>query len=203
MEGKKCPYCGRRISYLTTFNEKKRGMHICARCKKESKIKTDMRLIIAFIAVCLMVVMFMIVWNGSGNYNSIWGVVIVAAALVLFYFCTPLFIRYVPLKKYSKFLETDHEANRDFERFTFNKDIFNEVKKNRKPQSKPEEKTVIREVPIIKNVSESHASSDAPLKRVVTRPEFEEEEPEVEFHEDVRTYKPKKAGSKYTANRRF
>lgn len=208
MEGKKCPYCGRRISYFTTFHEKKQGLHSCPRCNKECKIKTDLRLIFGFAAVALIVIMFMIIWLNSGNYNNPLGIVVVAAILLAFYFSTPLFVRFVPLKKYTRSNDDsgyreDNGEQDDFS-YTFNRDVFDEVKKNRRTQSaKPAEKTVVREVPIIKNVSEAQASSsDAPLKRVVSQPEYEEE-PEVEYREEVKTYVPKKKpdGSKYTANR--
>lgn len=207
MEGKRCPYCGRRISYLTTFNEKKRGLHICPRCEKECKIKTDLRLIFAFIAVVLLVIMFMVVWSNSEYYNNILGVVIVAAILILFYFCTPFFVRFVPLKKYSNYDEDEREYYDEMDdvsdsRITFNREIFDEVKRNRHTKPNPNEKTVIRDVPIIKDVSESHASSaDVPLRRI----ENYDDEPEVEIKEQVKQYVPKKKpnGSTYTANRKF
>ncbi len=211
MEGKRCPYCGRRISYFTTFHEKKRGLHTCPRCNKECKIKTDLRLVLGFAAVALLVVMFMIIWNNSQNYNNFLGVVIVAAVLILFYFLTPLFISFVPLKKYynnpyEREYENEGEENEDGD-YVFDRDAFNEVKKNRKPRHTPNEKTMVREVPIIKDVSEAHASSsDAPLKKVthIEKTIFDDE-PEVEFREEVKTYVPKKKpnGQKYTANRKL
>lgn len=152
--GKHCPYCGRRISYFTTFHEKKRGIHTCTRCKKESKIKTDLRLIVAFIAVVLLVIMFIIVWSGSGNYNNFLGVIITAVILLVFYFLTPLFVRFIPLKKYMEEspvreeyeYEYEYEPDYDYEydddipelgedeinkEYTFNRDIFDEIKERR------------------------------------------------------------------------
>lgn len=207
MEGKRCPYCGRRISYFTTFHEKKKGLHTCERCGKESKIKTDLRLMFAFAAVVLLIILFMILWNNSGNYNNVLGILICIAALIVFYFLTPLFIRFVPLKKYSKINETGGAGGDDFENenYLFDRDAFNKIKKNRSNAQLNSEKTMIREVPIIEDVSEAHASSsDKPLRRVHNQPE-PEYEPEVEFREDVKTYVPKKKpdGSRYTANRKL
>lgn len=219
MKNKKCPYCGRRISYFTVFHEKKHGLYTCTRCKKESKIKTDFRLIVAFIALCLAVVLFIIMWNSSKNYNNFLGVVIVALALLIFYFLTPLFVRFVPLKKYRRHSEEQAEQNvgsDSAENFHFNRDAFERVKQNRAAkQTQIEESTKEREleginkepyVPIIRDVSSSHASSDAPLRRVQKpHPQRIEEEPSNQ-EEDVRTYVPRTKrpdGSKYTANRKF
>ena len=73
MSGKKCPYCGRRIPYTTVFHEKKHGLYKCGRCKKESKIKTDFKLLIAFIAVVLIVVLYIILWQTSKFHNQFIG----------------------------------------------------------------------------------------------------------------------------------
>ncbi len=237
--GKHCPYCGRRISYFSTFYEKKRGLHTCTRCKKESKIKTDFRLIIAFIAVILIVLMFMIMWYGSGNYNNFLGVIITAAILTIFYFMTPLFIRFVPLKKYreqdSSYPE-EYEYEYDYDNvpeadeddfsktFTFNKDIFEQIKEKRhstiaKNNTEPEEDighTKVADknyVPIIKDVTEAHASSsNEPLRKVKTpsrshydyesRDNFDDEAP-VYIPRRERKQEEKPNGSKYTANRKF
>ena len=219
MNSKKCPYCGRRISYFTVFHEKKHGLYTCTRCRKESKIKTDFRLIVAFIAMCLAVVIFMILWYSSKNYNNFFGVVIIALALMIFYFMTPLFVRFVPLKKYKRHSEEQAQQSIDTfenENFHFNRDAFERVKQNRAAKRPETEGSnadkVIEEienepyVPIIRDVSSSHASSDAPLRKVQkTPPQRIEAEPAV-VEDDVRTYVPRADrpdGSKYTANRKF
>lgn len=243
--GKYCPYCGRRISYFTTFHEKKRGIHTCTRCKKESKIKTDFRLIIAFIAVVLIVLMFMVVWTGSSYYNNFLGVIITAAILTVFYFCTPLFIRFVPLKKYRHHEVEREEFEYEYEplpdeddiavdsEFTFNRDIFDQIKEKRNSNinhnneqlSDNIENTKIAGgdyVPIIKDVTEAHASSsDAPLKRVNTNEnnEYSQYYGNQEYYDDYEYTDFSETenfddgyptgnddlpdGSKYTANRRF
>ncbi|MCH5298516.1 MAG: hypothetical protein J1E96_02015 [Ruminococcus sp.] len=215
MNSKKCPYCGRRISYFTIFHEKKHGLYTCTRCRKESKIKTDFRLIVAFIAMCLAVVIFMLLWFNSKNYNNFAGVVIIAIALIIFYFLTPLFVRFVPLKKYRKNTEEQTIDSVDNENFHFNRAAFEKVKQNRaakRPESDESRADKVVEqiesepyVPIIRDVSSSHASSDAPLRRVQKTPPKTETEPAAQ-EEDVRTYVPKTSrpdGSKYTANRKF
>ncbi len=235
--GKKCPYCGRRISYFTTFHEKKRGIHTCTRCKKESKIKTDFRLIVAFIAVVLVVLMFMVLWSGSGNYNNFIGVIITAVILLVFYLTTPLFIRFVPLKKYRENdtvreeFEYEYEPAPDIDDetfnngFTFNRDIFDEIKerrhstiaRNNAENLENIEHTKVAEkkyVPIIKDVTEAHASSsEEPLKKVKNTASYSysDYESKDNFDDEPRIYRkqtPKKKterpdGTKYTANRKF
>ncbi|MCH5303940.1 MAG: hypothetical protein J1E41_03670 [Ruminococcus sp.] len=230
---KYCPYCGRRISYFTTFHEKKRGIHTCTRCKKESKIKTDFRLIIAFIAVVLVVFMFMVVWMGSGNYNNFLGVIITAAILMVFYFSTPIFIRFVPLKKYRVQEEPKEEFEYEYEpmsddetfpeesKFTFNRDVFDKVKekrnstitRNNAENSDSIEHTKIADktyIPIINDVTESHASSeDVPLRRVNTPSgNYTDYKTKENFDDEVSSYVQKKVpkkpdGSRYTANRKL
>ena len=39
----KCPYCGRRLSYLTAQQHKKKGEYLCSRCKKESNVYISYR----------------------------------------------------------------------------------------------------------------------------------------------------------------
>lgn len=146
---------------------------------------------VAFVAVVLIAVMFMIVWNGSTTYNDFTGVIVVAAIFTVFYFCTPFFIRYVPLKKYhqrdyerEEFEyeyeplpdEDDVDASNDF---TFNREVFEKIKEKRQStilnynnleNSDNIESTKIADkdyIPIIKDVTEAHASSpDMPLKKM-------------------------------------
>lgn len=218
MKGKKCPYCGRRISYPTVFHEKKHGIYECSRCKKESKIKTSKNLLIAFLAVILVVVLYVIYWIGSGLYTNVLGILPPAILLIVFYFCTPLFIKFVPLKR---FLSTEEkkpekpepkEEIYTAEEFVFDRKVFDEIKNKRHAPSSVEEKIdrIIAEeeqyVPVIEDVSEAHTSSQAPLKKM-TRTYTPEPAPTRVYEEDdVKPYIPQKskpAGSKYTANRKF
>ena len=214
MKGKCCPYCGRKISYLKTFHNKKKGIYTCVRCKKESRIKTDMRLLAAFAAVFLTAVLIVIFWQNSESYNTPWGIFAVAFLFIAFYFCTPFFVRYVALKKNLK-EEPKEEIFKSTvdDDYVFNRDVFDQIKKNRASLRKESaEKEKERLVPVIKDVSEGHASSDTPLKKVNKSPaeriveEIIEENKAMESEEDVKTYTPKAKkpdGSRYTANRKF
>ncbi|MBR1731297.1 MAG: hypothetical protein IJ725_02545 [Ruminococcus sp.] len=214
MKGKKCPYCGRRISYLTVFHEKKHGVYECTRCKKESKVKLDKKLIIFFIILLLLIVLYIIFWRGSGFYNNFLGILPPVVCLIVFYFCTPFFIKFVPLKRFLDDIERKKEEptaseTTPSESFVFDKKIFDEIKNKRNAPASVEEKIdrIIEEepyVPVIEDVSEAHTSSQAPLKRV-TRAAPRAESVQVQ-EEDVKQYVPKKEkpnGTRYTANRKF
>lgn len=226
MKNKKCPYCGRRISYFTVFHVKNRGLYRCTRCKKESKIKTDFRLVLSFLVVCLLVIMFMIFWNTSGFYNSFWGVVIVALLLALFYFATPLFVSFIPLKKYKndikRHIQTSAEEELPGESedrdYVFNRDVFEKAKNNRIHPAKEETAENKADnltdnieaepmVPVIRDVSKAHASFDAPLqKKRHPFPVYEERNIYSTQEEEIKEYTPKKKkpdGSMYTANRKL
>lgn len=216
MKGKKCPYCGRRISYLTVFHEKKHGIYECSRCKKESKIKTDNKLLIAFLAVILIIILYVIFWFSSGLYTNPLGIIPPAVLLLIFYFCSPLFIRFVPLKRFLTYDDKKPETKeikKEYkpEEYVFDRRVFDEIKNKRQSVSSVEEKIdrIIAEeeqyVPVIEDVSEAHtSSSQAPLKKI-PRQYTPQPEPIYE-EEDFKQYVPQKNkpnGSKYTANRKF
>lgn len=216
MKGKKCPYCGRRISYLTVFHDKKHGIYECNRCKKESKIKADKKLLIAYIILVLLIILYFIFWRSSTFYNNFLGIIPPIIALIAFYFCTPFFIKFVPLKRFLDDIERKKEPETTMEEtnpekdFVFDKKIFDEIKNKRNAPSSIEEKIdrIVKEeesyVPVIENVSEAHTSSQAPLKRVYN-PKPTQAQPVIpDPEDDVKQYVPKKEkpnGSKYTANR--
>lgn len=215
MKGKKCPYCGRRITYLTVFHEKKHGVYECTRCKKESKVKIDKRLIISFAALVLLIILYIIFWRNSPFYNNILGIIPPIVCLIVFYFCTPLFIKFVPLKRFLDDIDRKKEAEEAPEEtqtssdFVFDKKIFDEIKSRRTAPSSVEERIdrVLAEeddyVPVIEDVSEAHTSSNTPLKRVTKTPR-PEAPPQKE--DDVKQYVPKKEkpdGTRYTANRKL
>lgn len=216
MKGKKCPYCGRRISYLTVFHDKKHGVYECNRCKKESKIKVDKKLIIFFLILVLLIVLYIIFWKSSGLYNNFFSIIPVIVVLIAFYFCTPFFIKFVPLKRFLDDIERKKETQTAVEEpeapkeFVFDKKIFDEIKNKRHSASSVEERIdkILDEeyVPVIEDVSEAHTSSQAPLKRVV-RPSYPENIENIqEQEEDVKQYIPKKEkpnGTRYTANRKL
>ena len=200
---------------MTVFHEKKHGKYTCSRCKKDCKIKTDMRLMLAFVAVVLVSVLYIIFWMGSSFHNQFIGVVPPIIIMVAFYFCTPLFVSFVPLKEYVKKEEKtpqEYEIIKpEEESFVFDRDLFEQIKQNRNSSPDIDSKIDMvneeHKVPVIKDVSEAHASSDAPLKKVPkSSAKVQPEYWEVPDDEDVKQYVPKNTkpdGTKYTANRKL
>lgn len=219
MEKKKCPYCGRSILYSTIFSYKKKGVFVCSRCKKESKIKIDKRIFPAFFALVLLLIVFMIIWVGAGNGNNILGTIIVAVLLIGFYYLTPLFVTFIPIKKHYNDMVTqkqeENQYNAPQDTFVFNREAFDKIKKqkiagalvNNNDDNNIISNTKIEEkyVPIIEDVKESYVSSfDGPLKKIEKNHQYIAQE---EQYEEVKEYVPKKrkkpTGNKYSANRRF
>src|SRR5574344_1063637 len=110
MKRKKCPYCGKRISYFTLFSEKRQGEHICRRCAKESKIVVRKSILLYFFLAIIAAAVITIMWIGLGFSNNPIGIIGVAIPLIIFYFMTPKFIRILPLKKYRKSMEAARAA---------------------------------------------------------------------------------------------
>ena len=215
MKGNKCPYCGRRISYMTTFHEKNHGVYECTRCKKESKIKIDKKLIITFIVLVLIIILYIVFWRSSGLYNNILGIIPPVILLTAFYFSTPLFIKYIPLKRFLDDIKKSEESGSSVtdtisaDEYIFNRKVFDEIKNKRNTPASSIEKKIERIVeqeekyiPVIEDVSEAHTSSHSTLKRVSSNHSAEQ----TVYEEDVRQYIPKKEkpdGTRYTANRKF
>lgn len=98
MKGKKCPYCGQEISYLTAIMEKDKGEHTCKKCGRNSTIYFVKALRTAIIAAVLTSAAILAIWLIVGDYTNLWGMLWVFLPFLVFYACTPLFYRLVPLK---------------------------------------------------------------------------------------------------------
>lgn len=228
MKNKKCPYCGRRISYWNVFNSKSKGIYECKSCNKKSKVKVDKRLIAFFAIICLVILVFMLMWNMFlGLANNIFGVIIAAVIVFGFYFITPLFVDFVPIKSVLEDNRNKSKGNVEISNssaeYKFNREAFDIIKQRKnkvntipsEPNNAVENKvdslieSIENEpyVPIIENVSEAHFSSEEPLQKVShTRVFPKAEGMQVEDVKINRPQQPKKKrpdGSKFTANRKL
>lgn len=129
MKNRKCPYCGKRISYFTVFNEKQQGEHICQRCGKESKIMIKKNIFVFFLIAIIFAAVIATVWIGLGFINNPIGVLLVAIPLFIFYLCTPRFVRIYPLKKYKKSMEAAKAAREYSGEVKFKRNYGNNIKK--------------------------------------------------------------------------
>lgn len=53
MNNLKCPYCGKKISYLSSIKERADGEHYCKRCKRNSTIYFVRYIKVFIIVICL------------------------------------------------------------------------------------------------------------------------------------------------------
>ena len=98
MKEKKCPYCGQKVSYVTAIMEKEKGEHTCKKCGRNATIYFVKALRAAIIAAIAVSAVILAVWLVIGDYTNLWGMLWVFLPFLVFYACTPLFYRLVPLK---------------------------------------------------------------------------------------------------------
>lgn len=152
MTKKRCPYCGKRISYTASFSNRRNAEYVCPRCGKESKVRIKSSIMIVFAVFAVVSIAIMIVWSVLGFSNNPLGIAFVALPLIVFVFLTPKFVYYEPLKKYKKSMEakkagiaySDNLLISDFKeepfrgrnaqdngQFQINADVFNKIRAER------------------------------------------------------------------------
>lgn len=154
MKIKKCPYCGKRISYVSSYASRRKGEYVCVRCGKESKVVVSKKVIFAFAVAVLISLGIMAGWIFAGLLNNPLGILLVAIPLIIFAALTPKFVFFEPLKKYKKSMEAKKEGiaysdnlitseldesdtysfspiSSDTGGFQINADVFNKIKAER------------------------------------------------------------------------
>lgn len=100
MVNTKCPYCGKSISYVGTFMMRRKGEYYCKRCKKESNVYIKKTILILFLFTILFSLAALFYYLFLTDRENLWFMLIVAMPYIIFYLCTPLFIRLKPKKKF-------------------------------------------------------------------------------------------------------
>lgn len=151
MKKKKCPYCGKRVSYASSFVSRRKAEYVCCRCGKESKVVVNKSVIIAFIICAVISAAIMFLWIYLKLTSNPLGIAAVALPLIIFLIISPKFVRYEPFKRYKKEMEakkagiaysdnlTMSELDDDFSsgsldtsgKFKINSDLFNQIKAER------------------------------------------------------------------------
>ena len=191
----RCPYCGKRMSYLSAYFSRRKAEYVCERCGKESRVVISKIIIPIFIIAAVISLAIMGLWWFFKLLSNPLGILLVAAPLIIFLFFTPKFVQLEPLKKYRKSMEakkagieySDNLTALDFEdvptslensgQFKINSDLFNQIKSERSsPRGQIDSKELISDsgtldredyVPIIDNVREEHGGTTAyPLKKL-------------------------------------
>ena len=105
MKIRKCPYCGRRISYTSAFASRRKAEFVCQKCGKESKVAVNKKVILIFILAVVISLAIMSGWIMAGLSSNPLGILLVAIPLIIFAALTPSFVHYEPFKKYKKSME--------------------------------------------------------------------------------------------------
>lgn len=105
MKGKRCPYCGKRISYFSAFASRKKSIMTCPRCGKNSKVHISNKVWAVFAVFVLMALAIMAVCIFAKMLNNALSIAFVASPLLIFMLMTPMFVSYDPLKKYKTSME--------------------------------------------------------------------------------------------------
>lgn len=105
MENKKCPYCSKRISYVSAYASRRKAEYVCERCGKESKVVVNSKVVLAFVLSAVISVAIMAGWIFAGLAHNPFGILLVAVPFIIFTVISPKFIKFVPLKKYKKSME--------------------------------------------------------------------------------------------------
>ena len=100
MNNIKCPYCGKTVSYFGAFLLRRRGEYFCKRCKKESNVYIKKTIWILFLFMLALAVSALLFYLFLTDRENIWFMLIVAIPFLIFYLCSPLFIRLRPKKKF-------------------------------------------------------------------------------------------------------
>lgn len=154
MNRKKCPYCGKRISYSSVFYCRKKSEYVCERCGKESRVIINKKVTLVFILCALLSIAIMAGWIFAGlSYNPL-GILFVALPLLVFTLISTKFLKFEPLKKYKKSMEArkagieysdnlmvneldekdnvtpDYSVDSNSQ-FQINSDVFNKIKADR------------------------------------------------------------------------
>ena len=111
MKMRKCPYCGRRISYTSSFASRRKAEYICQKCGKESKVAVDKKVILFFIVAVVISLAIMAGWILAGLVSNPLGILLVAIPLIIFTAASPNFVHYGPYKKFRKSMEAKKQAS--------------------------------------------------------------------------------------------
>lgn len=155
MKSKKCPYCGRRVSYISSFSSRRKAEYVCTRCGKESKVvvsKAVLPVFALFVVIAIGIIAAAFITKSVSNPIFI---ALVAIPMAIFMFISPAFLRFEPLKKYKKSMEarkagieySDNLTVSEFDKveaapiassafentgdFKINSDVFNKIKAER------------------------------------------------------------------------
>lgn len=100
MNSTKCPYCGKSVSYPAALLLRRRGEHFCSKCKKESNVVINKWIWAAIFATILSSFMILMYFMFMTDRENLWYILAVMIPYIVFYLCSPFFVRLKPKKKF-------------------------------------------------------------------------------------------------------
>ena len=100
MKSVKCPYCGKTVSYPIAFFIRRKGEYFCKKCKKESNIHIKKTIWIAFFMTLILSLLGLMYYLFMTDRENLWFILVVMIPYIIFYLCSPLFVRLRPKKKF-------------------------------------------------------------------------------------------------------
>lgn len=97
---RKCPYCGKPVSYFSALAIRRNGEYFCKRCKKESNVHIKKTILILFFFMLALSVLALLYFLFLTDRENLWFMLIVAVPFIIFYLCTPIFVSLKPKKKF-------------------------------------------------------------------------------------------------------
>ena len=193
MKKKKCPYCGKRVSYSVCYGRRRKAEFVCPRCGRESRVFISRSSVFAFLICAILSVALFVLWVYLRlTYNPL-GIVAITLPLMIFALISPRFVNFEPLRKYKNTMEAKRagiaysdnlavsDTDSDFggsdggSQFRINSDVFNRIKAERAVAREQGEQSEISStsditdrsvVHVIDDVSEGHAVDSSPLKKL-------------------------------------
>ena len=95
-----CPYCGKPVSYPAAFMLRRRGEYFCKKCKKESNVYINKMIWFAFFAAFALSFFGLMYFLILTDKENLWFILLVMIPYIIFYLCSPLFVRLRPKKKF-------------------------------------------------------------------------------------------------------
>lgn len=97
----RCPYCGRKISYIGSMFLKSKGEFNCDRCKCVSNVVINRALYGIASGVCVLAFLIVVLYTQFGDHGSLLGILWVLLPFLAFYILIPFFVTLEPCNEKS------------------------------------------------------------------------------------------------------
>ena len=100
MNNLKCPYCGKTLSYPAALVIRRKGEYFCKRCRKESNVHIKKTILVAFLFALAFSLLAMVWFLFLTDRSNLLFLLLAALPYIIFYLCSPMFVRLYPKKKF-------------------------------------------------------------------------------------------------------